>query len=150
MSTFADLTVGQTVDIKDAGKGTIRYLGQPPFATGDWVGVELAEANGKNDGSVKGERYFDCEPFKGMFVRPTAVTILAQAPPRRASVATAKKPAARPSSVSTGPGRRQSLAPDTAAGKRKSLNTASPSPAPRRPSSMLRVRDEQIGRKVVY
>ena len=41
--------------------GWIRFLGTTKFAEGDWVGVELEEPRGKNDGSVKDQRYFTCE-----------------------------------------------------------------------------------------
>lgn len=34
------------------------------------------KADGKNDGSVKGERYFTCEPLHGVFVRPSQVQVV--------------------------------------------------------------------------
>ena len=49
--------------------GHIRYMGATKFAPGDWVGVELEEAQGKNDGSVAGEVYFSCAPNHGVFSR---------------------------------------------------------------------------------
>jgi dynactin complex subunit len=42
-------------------------------------GVELmirSSGVGKNDGSVQGERYFDCKPKHGVFVRPSQVQII--------------------------------------------------------------------------
>lgn len=45
------------------------------------------EPGGKNDGSVKGERYFDCKPNHGVFVRPSQVRIL-EAPKSTATVST--------------------------------------------------------------
>jgi len=128
MSALADFAVGQRVESKE-GIGIVRYVGQADFAKGDWVGIELEERNGKNNGSVGGRQYFECEMAKGMFLRPTALTIIAQP--------VAAKRASRPSSViNTGAGRRLSSVPDPAAGKRKSMNAASPSPATRRPSSL--------------
>lgn len=137
---MAELAIGQTVELNDGRPATIRFIGQTEFAPGEWIGVELEDNGGKNDGSVKGERYFDCEMGRGMFVRLAAITAIIDQPAPAAKPAVKK--AARPSSV-TGPGlgKRLSGAPDPAAGKRMSMNAASPSPAARgsRPSSMLRV-----------
>jgi dynactin 1 len=141
LRNMSDLQVGQIVELPDGRLATVRYIGETHFQTGDWVGVELEDNNGKNDGSVRGERYFDCEMGRGMFVRPTTITIVEQAPPPKPAAASVKK-AARPSSVvSSGLGRRMSAVPDVGQGRRMSSNAASPSPAPKsRPSSLLRVR----------
>jgi len=37
------------------------------------VGIQLDQAKGKNDGSVKGKAYFSCPPNHGVFVQPTAL-----------------------------------------------------------------------------
>lgn len=62
-----ELVVGQIIQLGDGRRGTIRFAGPTLFAPGEWVGVELASATGKNDGSVQGERYFDCPMGHGMF-----------------------------------------------------------------------------------
>lgn len=55
--------------------GQISYVGLIPQlpGAGPWVGVSLDEPTGKNDGSVKGSRYFTCNPNCGVFVRPERV-----------------------------------------------------------------------------
>lgn len=47
--------------------GRLRYCGPVEFASGIWVGIELDEAFGKNNGSVNGVFYFDCEEKHGIF-----------------------------------------------------------------------------------
>lgn len=49
--------------------GFIAFLGETQFAPGDWAGVVLDEMIGKNDGSVNGVRYFQCEAKRGVFCR---------------------------------------------------------------------------------
>ena len=45
------LTLGQKVELNDLRTGTVRFVGNTAFQTGDWVGIELEESSGKNDGS---------------------------------------------------------------------------------------------------
>eukprot|EP00929_Paragymnodinium_shiwhaense_P067058 TRINITY_DN3373_c0_g1_i1.p1 TRINITY_DN3373_c0_g1~~TRINITY_DN3373_c0_g1_i1.p1 ORF type:complete len:1453 (+),score=496.86 TRINITY_DN3373_c0_g1_i1:143-4501(+) len=66
-------------------EGTIRFRGVGHFAPGLWVGIELDQDCGKNDGCVKDVRYFNCKPQYGIFVRPLIVTKLAP-PEMQASV----------------------------------------------------------------
>ncbi|XP_031557879.1 CAP-Gly domain-containing linker protein 3-like isoform X2 [Actinia tenebrosa] len=53
--------------------GRVQYIGQTQFASGWWLGVELDQPVGKNDGSVGGVRYFTCKPRYGVFAPVTKV-----------------------------------------------------------------------------
>lgn len=77
-----ELHVGQDCEIH-GDQGVIKFIGQTAFAAGKWVGVELSEPNGKNDGSVQGKTYFECKPSHGVFVRPSQVKIKAATPPSK-------------------------------------------------------------------
>ncbi|KAI1863943.1 uncharacterized protein JN550_009222 [Neoarthrinium moseri] len=62
----------------DARRGIIQYVGdvkEIPGVLGAWVGVQLDEPVGKNDGSIGGTRYWGQESTMkhGVFVRPERV-----------------------------------------------------------------------------
>ena len=62
---------GTRVVVRDSGlEGTVQFCGEPQFAKGVWIGVELDTEGGKNDGMVKGVRYFQCPPNHGLFCKP--------------------------------------------------------------------------------
>ncbi|EAW14193.1 putative dynactin [Aspergillus clavatus NRRL 1] len=79
---MAELSVGHVVTLTDGRPATVRFVGTTHFAAGDWIGVELDDCTGKNDGAVQGERYFECEPGFGMFIRPSAVAAIIEQPVR--------------------------------------------------------------------
>uniref|UniRef100_A0A6Q2WU84 Kinesin family member 13Bb n=1 Tax=Esox lucius TaxID=8010 RepID=A0A6Q2WU84_ESOLU len=68
------LTEGEFVTVGTNKSGVVRYVGPTDFAEGTWVGVELDLPAGKNDGSVGGKHYFNCNPGYGVLVRPDRVS----------------------------------------------------------------------------
>lgn len=136
-----DIKIGQTVESKEGKQGIVRYIGSPEAAPpGTWVGIELPDQSGKNDGSLKGERCFTCEPGHGLFIRKDAVVrIVKQAPaPARANgTGTANGGAIRPRPSGVGIGadaarKRQSLMStgSSTAGSRLSVRVRTFSPNP--------------------
>jgi len=63
------LQIGDRVLVAGQKVGIIRFMGETQFAPGVWVGVELDEPHGKNDGSVSGVRYFECRMNYGIFAQ---------------------------------------------------------------------------------
>uniref|UniRef100_A0A8B9UJC3 CAP-Gly domain-containing protein n=1 Tax=Anas zonorhyncha TaxID=75864 RepID=A0A8B9UJC3_9AVES len=71
---LGDFVVGERVWVNGVKPGVIQYLGETQFAPGQWAGVVLDDPVGKNDGSVGGVRYFECQPLQGIFTRPSKLT----------------------------------------------------------------------------
>eukprot|EP01133_Synstelium_polycarpum_P011475 gene11475-13378_t len=72
------IPIGTKVTINNKpefGVGVVKYVGMTKFQTGRWVGIELSKPIGKNDGTVQGEKYFDCKPAHGIFVKPNVVIV---------------------------------------------------------------------------
>ncbi|OKL58004.1 hypothetical protein UA08_06690 [Talaromyces atroroseus] len=114
---------------------TVRFVGSTHFAPGEWIGVELDDATGKNDGSVQGERYFDCEHGFGMFIRPSAIaSVLGPVPKRDSRRGTTSGTGVGKSQVSGAAPLRKAGNVGTATAKRQST-VSSPSPAPREPGT---------------
>jgi tubulin-specific chaperone B len=56
-------------------RGEVRYVGKVDgLPLGWWIGVRYDEPVGKNDGSIKGKKYFECPAGYGAFVRPNLVS----------------------------------------------------------------------------
>lgn len=85
-SASVDIPIGSIVDIS-LGRGVVRFFGTTSFSAGKWVGIELSEPVGKNDGSVKGVPYFSCPQNHGVFVKPSQVRVV-QDPPSSGTVST--------------------------------------------------------------
>ena len=58
---------------KQKKRGVLKFIGETKFSSGVWCGIALREACGKNDGSVAGIRYFECDQRHGIFVNPKNV-----------------------------------------------------------------------------
>lgn len=69
------LTVQSTIRI---GRFTavVRYIGLTKFEPGVWIGLEFQAPVGRNNGSVKGVRYFHCRNRHGVFVKAKKLGVL--------------------------------------------------------------------------
>jgi len=74
---MSEPVIGSIVEIP-VGRGLVRFYGPTSFSSGKWVGVELNEPVGKNDGTVQGVKYFTCKPNHGMFLRPSQVKVISE------------------------------------------------------------------------
>lgn len=150
---MTEYKLGQTVETSDGRNGTIRYIGSISAAQGQFIGLELSEPNGKNDGSVRGERYFTCKPEHGLFIRPNSIIQIISQPAPAPAPAKPKPQPPRPSLRPTGlgglakPPPRASAAPtrtsiipssqkavSQAPARKLSISTAKPVPATKPPS----------------
>ena len=114
---MTELSPGTRVEYSHGKQGVVRFVGNAHFSGGQWIGIELDDDSGKNDGSVHGQRYFECRPGHGMFVRPDTVTIIPEAIPSSASGGIATEKAMN----GTTPKPRQSIMSAETARKRQSL-----------------------------
>ncbi|KIV98063.1 hypothetical protein PV10_01753 [Exophiala mesophila] len=138
--------IGQTIETQDKRVGIIRYIGPLHIAAGEWLGLELSDNTGKNDGSVKGERYFDCSPGYGIFVRKESAVKIVKQPQTQptkpnGSTVTPSLSKSRPSSIVAPDAakKRQSLmsgGSGTTAGSRLSLKSPTKPPAKPAPPSV--------------
>ncbi|XP_076338969.1 CAP-Gly domain-containing linker protein 4-like isoform X2 [Tachypleus tridentatus] len=61
------VNIGDKVIVGGAKVGILRFCGATHFAPGIWVGIELDEPLGKNNGTVKEVSYFSCPDNHGIF-----------------------------------------------------------------------------------
>lgn len=69
-----DFQIGDRVWVNGNKPGHVQFIGGTQFAPGQWAGIVLDEPIGKNDGSVAGVRYFQCEDGRGIFTRPSKLS----------------------------------------------------------------------------
>lgn len=71
--------VGDRCEVRVPGqsvrRATVMFIGKVDFQQGLWIGIKYDEPLGKNDGTVDGKRYFECNPKYGGFVKPVHVTV---------------------------------------------------------------------------
>jgi hypothetical protein len=127
----------------------VKYFGDALFSDGKWVGVELHEELGRNDGTVQGHRYFTCKPKYGVFVRPancsraTNVPTSTRATPATPNVRMTPRLATRaslPNSISRSSTQELKLASGS---ELDSITTQAPSDIKTYSSSDLRMNDER-------
>ncbi|XP_065140558.1 CAP-Gly domain-containing linker protein 1 isoform X5 [Paramisgurnus dabryanus] len=125
--------IGDRVWVNGNKAGVVQFLGDTQFAPGQWAGIVLDEPIGKNDGSVSGVRYFQCEALKGIFTRPSKLSRTegeangtTTAPPSRAASPT-------PSTASA-------TASATASTKKPATTTKTAAP----PSELVRSKSESV------
>lgn len=104
--TGEDFQIGERVWVNGNKPGYVQFLGETQFAPGQWAGIVLDEPIGKNDGSVAGVRYFQCEALRGIFTRPSKLSRTEgeangnqTAPPSRAASPTPSAKSALPSAA---------------------------------------------------
>uniref|UniRef100_A0A3B5R0K4 CAP-Gly domain-containing protein n=1 Tax=Xiphophorus maculatus TaxID=8083 RepID=A0A3B5R0K4_XIPMA len=69
-----DFKIGDRVWVNGSKPGYVQFVGGTQFAPGQWAGIVLDESIGKNDGSVAGVRYFQCENGRGIFTRSSKLS----------------------------------------------------------------------------
>eukprot|EP00931_Biecheleriopsis_adriatica_P054841 TRINITY_DN32310_c0_g1_i1.p1 TRINITY_DN32310_c0_g1~~TRINITY_DN32310_c0_g1_i1.p1 ORF type:complete len:1005 (-),score=233.26 TRINITY_DN32310_c0_g1_i1:183-3197(-) len=82
--------VDQTLSLEDVVQignsdqfiGQVKFIGLTQFSDGEWVGIQCQRPVGKNDGSVKGVRYFTCPEKHGVFAKASKLVRLQQVLPQ--------------------------------------------------------------------
>lgn len=73
----ASIAVGNRCEVPELeARGQVKYVGKvPDLGLGWWVGVQLDEPHGKNNGSFNGVAYFQCPNKYGVFARPSEINV---------------------------------------------------------------------------
>lgn len=130
--------IGDRVWVGGTKPGQIAYIGETQFAPGEWAGIVLDDPIGKNDGSVGGMRYFQCESKKGVFSRLGRLTRAPLAsPPSTKPTPSPTPPLLMSPSSSIKGGPTHSLSSSI-------LKTPAPVSSPPSPSQEMRVGDRVI------
>ena len=74
-SGSGSIRVGDTVKVVDGCLAKVAFIGEVHYAKGEFAGLVMQDkSKGKNDGSVKGQRYFTCAKGQGLMVKARDVT----------------------------------------------------------------------------
>lgn len=138
--------IGERVWVNGNKPGYIQFLGETQFAPGQWAGIVLDEAIGKNDGSVAGVRYFQCEALRGIFTRPSKLSRTEDeangtqtAPQSRAA-----SPTPSVGSVASQTPASKSALPTSAATAKKAPSTPAATPAPVPSTNLAHTNSESV------
>nr|XP_056701556.1 centrosome-associated protein 350 [Euleptes europaea] len=77
-NTLQDFSIGDRVLVSNVQPGTLRFKGLTNFAKGFWAGVELDKAEGRNNGTYDGIKYFDCKEKHGIFAPPQKISRISE------------------------------------------------------------------------
>ncbi|XP_032395049.1 CAP-Gly domain-containing linker protein 1 isoform X3 [Etheostoma spectabile] len=147
-----DFQVGEKVWVNGNKRGYVQFIGGTQFAPGQWAGIVLDEHIGKNDGSVAGVRYFQCEDGKGIFTRPSKLSKTplpekeangGQASPAPAASATSESAPAGTNSTAQGTGIKTSAALNRMLTSSESVSNVSDT------ESMKKRRELRLGDRVL-
>jgi dynactin 1 len=132
------------VELKDGRLATVRYFGDFHLKPGPpWVGIELEDATGKNDGSIQGHRYFQCAPNHGMFLQPSGIAGVVESASRSTTTGSTSTTGANSKTTPSAPnGRTTNAASDASRTKltsRASNKSSNNNTDLRRPGSGLNV-----------
>ena len=79
LTSILRIKVGQRceVTLKSKGKqrGEVKFVGNVSFQPNVWIGVQLDLPYGKNNGTVEGQKYFECPKNFGVFAKPDTVEV---------------------------------------------------------------------------
>ncbi|GAB9469890.1 hypothetical protein Gpo141_00007153 [Globisporangium polare] len=83
--TTINVPLDSRVVLSKRRSGWVRYIGKIKNEAGEWYGIALNEGKGENDGTWEKERYFDCPPHHGVFVRRKEIFCVKEYPVSRSS-----------------------------------------------------------------
>ncbi|PAA75162.1 hypothetical protein BOX15_Mlig022873g2 [Macrostomum lignano] len=113
--------IGDRIFVGGTRSGTICFIGHTKFAEGEWAGINLDDATGKNDGSVGGVRYFQCPMSHGLFSRLTNLSF-----ERRVN----------PTDVASKPGQQSQKQQPKSASKSGSVSSVTPKTESQQPAAV--------------